>query len=196
MVGPALFAAVLAALTVIQFEFMVGIGWRPLRDPAGAWPSGLGLGRHGWALNAGFVFSGLLLMLFAVGLHRGATGGRGSRAGPALLFAAGTAMALMSFETDPIRRTTPRTLHGWVHDLAFVVLILALLSALYFLWWRLRKEPLWRNYARYTLATGILATLLLALPNVAYYLFLAVVLLWVGSTGAKLWGSTVGSDEA
>jgi hypothetical protein len=109
MVGPALFAAVLAALTVIQFEFMVGIGWRPLRDPAGAWPSGLGLGRHGWALNAGFVFSGLLLMLFAVGLHRGATGGRGSRAGPALLFAAGTAMALMSFETDPIRRTTPRT---------------------------------------------------------------------------------------
>jgi hypothetical protein len=112
-------------------------------------------------------------------------------AGPAL-FVAGIAMALIGFETDPIRRTTPRTPHGWIHDLAFVLFALALLSALFFLWQRLRKDPSWRNHARYTLATGVLAALLLALPGVAYYLFLAVVLLWIGTTGARLWRSTVG----
>jgi hypothetical protein len=187
MVGPALFAAVLVALTVMQYEFMIEIGWRPLRDPAGAWPSGLALGPHGWAMTAGFVASGLLLMLFAVGLHFGATGGRGSPAGPALLFVAGAAMSLMGFETDPIRRTGPRTLHGWVHDLAFVLFALALLAAFLFLWRRLDKNRPWRDHARYTLVTGLLAALLLFLPGVAYYLFLVVVLVWLEVTAIRLW---------
>ena len=188
MVGPVLFAATLLALTVLQYDFMLGMGWRPLADPAGAWPSGLALGRHGWAMTAGFVASGLLLMLFAVGLHFGATGGRGSPAGPALLFVAGAAMSLMGFETDPIRRTGPRTLHGWVHDLAFALFALALLAALLFLWRRLDKDRLWRDHARYTLATGLLATLLLFLPGVAYYLFLVVVLAWLEATAVRLLG--------
>jgi hypothetical protein len=91
--------------------------------------------------------------------------------------------------------TTPRTLHGWIHDLAFVLFALALLSALFFLWQRLGKDPLWRNHARYTLATGVLAALLLALPGVAYYLFLAVVLLWIGTTGVRLWRSAHDGDN-
>jgi len=185
MVGPALFATTLLVLTVVNYDFMLGIGWRPLRDPAGAWPSGLTLGPHGWAQVLNFLISGLLLAVFAVGLHLGTTGG--SRVGPALLFVAGVAMALMGFETDPIQRTGPRTLHGLVHDLAFVVFVLALLPAFFFLWQRLRKDALWRGHARYTLVTGVLATLLLLLPGVAYYLFIAAVLAWFEVTAARLW---------
>ena len=195
MAGPVIFVSVLVVLTAVQYDFMVGIGWRPLGDPAGAWPSGLALGPYGWVQILNFVISGLLLSIFAVGLHFGVTDVRGSRVGPILLFVAGIAMALMGFETDPIRRTTPRTLHGWIHDLAFVLFALALLSALFFLWWRLRKDRLWRNHARYTLATGILATLLLATPGVAYYLFVGVVLLWICTTGARLWRNTEDGDE-
>lgn len=187
MAGPGLFAVVLLALTAIQHDFLLEIGWRPLRDPAGVWPSGLALGRYGRAQTASFVVSGLLLMLFVLGLHLGATDGRGPRSGPALLFAAGTAMALMGFETDPMRRTGPRTIHGWVHDLAFVLFVLTLLSALFFLWRRWRDNPLWRGHARYTLVTGLLAALLLPLPGVAYYLFLAVVLVWFEVTALLLW---------
>lgn len=88
-------------------------------------------------------------------------------------------MTLMGFETGPTRHTTPRTLHGWIHDLA-------LLSALFFLWRRLRRDPLWQNHARYTLVTGILAVLLLFLPGVAYFLFLAAVLLWIELTALRL----------
>src|SRR5215203_2235564 len=152
-IGPGLFGGVLLTLSVLQYEFMLRIGWQPLADPAGAWPSGLALGPNGWAQTASFVLSGLLLLLFAAGLHLGGTGGRGSRAGAAL--------ALMGFETDPMRRTSPRTLHGWVHDLAFVLFVLALLPSFFFLWRRFRGDALWQGHARYTLATGVIATLLL-----------------------------------
>jgi hypothetical protein len=111
VIGPLLFGTVLLALSVLEYDFMLGIGWRPLSDPAGAWPSGLALGRYGLAQVANFVTSGILLALFALGLDIGTTDGRGSRLGPALLSMAGTAMALMGFETDPIQRVGPRSLH-------------------------------------------------------------------------------------
>jgi hypothetical protein len=195
MIGPVLFVVVLLALTAIQYGFMIGIGWRPLRDPAGAWPSGLALGPYGWVQVWSFVLSGLLLMIFAVGLHLGTTNGRASRIGPALLFLAGTAMALMGFETDPIRRTGPRTVHGWIHDLAFVLFVLALLLTFFFLWRRLSKDPLWRSHARYTLVTGSLATLLLFLPDVAYYVFIANALAWFEVMAIQLWRLSASSPR-
>src|SRR5919199_2273999 len=112
MVGPVLFAATLLALSAIQYHFMLKIGWRPLADPAGAWPSGLALGPYGWIQTANFILSGVLLILFSAGLLRMTKNGRGSWMGSTSLFVAGAAMALMGFDTDPIRRTGPRTPHG------------------------------------------------------------------------------------
>lgn len=174
-------------LTAVQYDFMIGIGWRPLEDPAGAWPSGLALGPYGWAQVLNFVVSGLLLMLLAVGLHCTAASGHGSRIGPTLLFVAGAAMALMGFNTDPILREGPRTLHGLVHDLAFALFVLALLTSLFFLWRSLRRDAPWRGHALYTLATGVISTLLISLPGVAYYLFIVVVLAWIEVTAIQLW---------
>jgi hypothetical protein len=78
MMGPALFVTVLLALSVLEYDFMLGLGWRPVADPAGAWTSGLALGPYGPAQVANFVVSGLLLAFFSLGLHLGATNGRGS----------------------------------------------------------------------------------------------------------------------
>lgn len=183
-VGPVLFAVVLAALTALQYDFMLGIGWRPLQNPSGAWPSGLALGPYGWAMDAAFVLSGTLLMVFALGLDRGMP--RGSRAGPALLLLSGAAMALLAFETDPIRRTGPRSWHGLVHDAAFVVFAAALILALLALWRRMRAHPEWRRHAHLTLATAIVCAACLVLPGVAYYLFLAAALAWIRATALKL----------
>ena len=187
MIGSALFGTVLLALTALEYDFMLGIGWRPVADPAGAWPSGLTLGPYGSLQVANFVASGLLLAFFALGLHLGATNGRGSPLGPALLFTAGTAMALMGFETDPIRRIGPRSLHGLIHDAAFVIFVIAFLAALFSLWRRFEADPRWRGHARYTLATGILAVLLLLLPGVAYYLLILTLLAWIEVTAVRLW---------
>jgi hypothetical protein len=185
MAGPVLFAGGLVTLTTLQYDFLLGIGWEPLKDPSGAWPSGLSLGPYGWVQDLNFAFSGALLAIFAVGLHRGIRGG--SKAGPALLFVAGLAMALLALETDPIERAGPRTLHGWVHDASFVLFVLALVPALFLLWRQMREDRLWRGHARYTLVTAVLAMVLLFLPGVAYYLFLVVVLVWFGATAIKLW---------
>ncbi len=186
VVGPVLFATALVGLTIAQYDFLIGLGWRPLKDPAGAWPSGLALGPYGRVQTLNFVVSGLLLMILAVGLHRGTTDGLGSPIGPALLFVAGTAMAFMGFETDPIRRTGPRSWHGFVHDASFVVFALALLVSLFFLWRRFNRDVRWRGHARYTLLTGVLGTSLLLLPGAAYYLFLVVILAWVEVTAIRL----------
>jgi uncharacterized membrane protein YidH (DUF202 family) len=190
MMGPALFGSVLLALSALEYDFMLRIGWSPVADPAGAWPSALALGPYGPAQVANFVVSGLLLAFFSLGLHLGATNGRGSPFGPALLLMAGTAMTLMGFETDPIRRIGPRSLHGLIHDAAFVIFVLAFLAALYSLWRRFEADPRWRGHARYTLATGILAVLLLLLPGVAYYLFIVTLLIWIEATAIGLWRSS------
>ena len=184
VLGPVLLAAVLVSLTAVQYDSMLGMGWKPLTDPAGAWPSGLALGPYGWAMDLGFVVSGVLLTLFALGLDRAIS--RGPKAGPALLSLSGAAMALLAFETDPIRRTGPRSWHGLVHDAAFVVFALALLLALLFLWRRMRKNPGWRRHARYTLATALVCAACLVLQGVAYYGFLAAALAWIEATAIKM----------
>ena len=184
VLGPVLLAAVLVSLTAVQYDSMLGMGWKPLTDPAGAWPSGLALGPYGWAMDLGFVVSGVLLTLFALGLDRAIS--RGPKAGPALLSLSGAAMALLAFETDPIRRTGPRSWHGLVHDAAFVVFALALLLALLFLWRRMRKNPGWRRHASYTLATALVCAACLVLQGVAYYGFLAAALAWIEATAIKM----------
>src|SRR5215210_8617870 len=167
---------------------MLGIGWHPLANPAGAWPSGLALGPYGLAQVANFVVSGFLLAFFSLGLHLGTKDGHGSPLGPASLFVAGTAMMLMGFETDPIRRIGPRSPHGLIHDAAFVIFVLAFLIALFSLWRKFEGYPRWRGHARYTLATGIMAVLLL--PGVAYYLFVGMLLAWIEVTAIRLWRSS------
>jgi uncharacterized membrane protein YidH (DUF202 family) len=189
-IGPILFGSVLIALSALESDFMLGIGWHPVSNPAGAWPSGLALGPYGPAQIANFVVSGSLLAFFSFGLHLGTNDGPDPSLGPAALFVAGTAMMLMGFETDPIRRIGPRSLHGLIHDAAFVIFVLALLVALFSLWRRFEADPRWRGHARYTLATGILAMLLLLLPGVAYYLFIVLLLAWIEVTAIRLWHSS------
>lgn len=187
MVGPVLFGTVLVALTTLEYDFMLGTGWHPVTDPAGAWPSGLALGPYGSLQFVNFVVSGILLMLFSLGLHLRTANRRASRIGPGLIMVSGMAMVLMGFETDPIRRVGPRTLHGLIHDVAFVLFVFALLCALFWLWLTFRTDPRWRGHARYTLATAILAMLFLVLPSVAYYLFILTLLAWIEATAIRLY---------
>ena len=187
-IGPVLFGGVLVTLSVLEYDFMLGIGWRPVADPAGAWPSGLALGPYGAVQVANFVLSGLLLCLFASGLYLELLDRRVPRPiGPMLLFLAGVAMTLMGFRTDPIERVGPRSMHGLIHDSAFVIFVLAFLAGLFFLWRRFREKARWRGHVRYTLATVTLAGFLLLLPGVAYYLFLVTLLAWIEVTAVRLW---------
>lgn len=186
VVAPAMFGATIVALTVAQYDFLLGLGWRPVGDASGVpWPSGLALGPLGAVQVANFVLFGLALVLFAVGLHRGLAGG--SKAGPALLAVAGVAMVLAGFKTDPDTSGGPQTWHGLIHGLAYVLFVFSLLPAFFFLWWRLGRDPLWRGYGLYTLITGVLYALLFFRPEpVAFYLFLALILVWIEVMAIRL----------
>ncbi|WP_162924430.1 DUF998 domain-containing protein [Rubrobacter indicoceani] len=184
--GSGLLFAVVVSLSVIQYEFMLSIGWRPLSDPGGAWPSGLALGPYGRVMDDAFLASGLLLAVFSAGLERSLP--PGPRLDSGLLFVSAAAIALLAFETDPILREGPRSLHGFIHDAAFVTFTLSVLPALFLLRGRMRKSVAWRGHARYTLATGITAGLSLLVGGPAYYLFVACLLTWFFASGLKLSG--------
>ena len=189
IIGPAVFALIVVILTLAQYGFMVQIGWDPVGVSEVPWPSGLALGPLGWLQVLNFIFFGLTLAVFAVGLHRGvAARVRGSVVGPALLLVAGIALVLAAFKTDPSLSGGPQTWHGLIHGLAFLLLVLSLLLSLFFLWWRLRRDPLWHGYDRYTLVTAIfyLVLFFLSASQWAFYLFLAVVLVWIEVMAIRL----------
>jgi hypothetical protein len=176
------FAFIVVVLTLAQYGFMIRLGWDPVGTSDVPWPSGLALGPLGWLQVLNFAFFGLTLIVLALGLHRGvAARVRASWAGPALLVVAGIALVLAAFKTDPHLSEGPQTWHGLIHGLAFFLLVLSLLPALLFWWWRLRRDPLWRSYDLYTLITAILyvALLFVSVWQWGFYLFLAVVLAWI-----------------
>jgi hypothetical protein len=186
MVGPVLFGLVITLLTLLQYDFLVGLGWHPIAPSEVVWPSGLALGPYGWIQVANFVLFGVLLIAFAVGLHRGAVAGKWTPAGPVLIGVAGIAFILSGFKTDPYG--IPETLHAWIHGIAFFVIVLSLLPAFFFVWWRLRKDPAWRGYDRFSLISGMLYVVSFFLPGIiGTYALLAVVLIWIEVLAIRLW---------
>jgi hypothetical protein len=189
MIGPAMYAFVVVILTLAQYGFMIRLGWDPVGTSDVPWPSGLALGPLGWLQVLNFAFFGLTLIVLALGLHRGvASRVKASWAGPALLVVSGIALVLAAFKTDPHLSEGPQTWHGWIHFLAFILLVLALLLPLFFWWWRLMRDPRWRGYDLYTLITAILCVALLFVSawQWAFYFFLAVILTWIEVMALRL----------
>jgi Protein of unknown function (DUF998) len=181
MIGPAMFALIAVVVTVLQYNFLVGLGWDPVGVSDVPWPSALALGPYGFLQVLNFVLFGIMLMVFAAGLHRGvAPSGRVSQAGPAFLVVAGVALVLLGFKTDPHMGTRAHTWHGMIHIGAFLLLGLSFLLALLLMWRSLEKDPAWRGYGWYSLVSAVLALILFFVPGqVAVYFFFAVLLVWV-----------------
>src|SRR3712207_1917165 len=94
---------------------------------------------------------------------------------------AGVALILLGFRTDPeLLATGPQTLSGWIHGLAFLLLTISLLLTIFSVGWGLRKDPLWRSYGWYSLATGIVFVVVSFIPGqIGTYVFLTVILVWM-----------------
>ena len=178
LLGPILFAVVLATLTIIQYDFMRGLGWHPINDPTFDWPSGLALGKYGFVMTATFIISGLLIFIFALRLKTDLRPARTSQAGSVLLALSGLALAGLAFTTDPTIRDYPATWHGPLHDLSFVLLGLTLFPAMIVLGFAFRNDERWRNLSLYTWLTLAFAIPAFILKGAAFYVFLFAILLW------------------
>lgn len=176
--GPILFAAILAALTIIKYDFLLSLGWHPLTAPTFDWPSGLALGPYGFVMTATFIINGYLISALALRLKADLNPAATSQAGSILLAFSGLALAGLAFTTDPTIRTTPVTWHGILHDLSFVLLGLTLFPAMIILGFAFRNNKNWRNLSSYTWLTLAFAIPAFILKGAAFYIFLFAILVW------------------
>ena len=131
-------------------------------------------GIRGIIFNLGLSLVGLLIISFAVGLHKNINRGKGSKVGPILLILGGVGMILSGIfhcnlnctnallETDFI---------GIMHMLFAFIAGMCLAISPFFIFARLRKDPQWKNHSKFTLITGIMANV----PGIIFWITLATV---------------------
>jgi hypothetical protein len=178
ILGPILFAGMVTALTLVQYDFMRGLGWDPIHAPTFDWPSGLSLGPYGIWMTLTFILSGLLMAIFALVLRSALYEGSAPRVGTLSLLLAGCALAGLAFTTDPTIRTVPATWHGRLHDLSFVLLGVFMLVSMLALGRAFQNDARWRRFGLYTFVTVVCAIPSYALKGIAFYLFLGAILTW------------------
>ena len=178
MLSPMLFAGVLVLLTLLEYEFIRGLGWSPLGFATTIWPSCLALGQYGYIMSGAFLLNGILVVLFAVGLSKALPQTKPARVATILLIMAGIAMAGLTFPTDATGQTFVTTWHGRIHDGCFAALGSTLFPSMLLLGWVFRKSASWNRLSTYTYVSAALAVPTFALKGASFYLFLAAVLTW------------------
>jgi Protein of unknown function (DUF998) len=186
IVGPLWFAGAVTVLTIVQYDFMRGLGWDPIYAPTFDWPSGLSLGPYGLWITLTFILSGLLMVTFALALRTALDGETAPRIGTLGLLLAGCALTGLAFTTDPTIRSTPATWHGRLHDLSFVLLGIFMLVSMLGLGRAFQNDPRWRGFGTYTFVTAACAIPSFALKGIAFYLFLGAILTWSVVIAIKL----------
>ena len=173
ILGPALFAGIVTALTFAEAGFMRSIGWEPFGNVLD-WPSGLALGPYGWLMTINFFVCGALMAFFAYGLNLALE----EKLATTFLMLAGFAMMGLVFTTDPTIRSYPKTWHGVLHDGFFAVLGVTLMSGMLFLGGVFRQKAQWKDLAIYTWATLALVVPTFWLKGPWFYVFLLAILTW------------------
>ncbi|HEV2661413.1 MAG TPA: DUF998 domain-containing protein [Ktedonobacteraceae bacterium] len=131
--------------------------------------SDLSMGQQGWEQIGNFLVCGVLMLCFALGIRRVLQSGKGSVWGPILfgLFGLGLIVAGL-FVTDPLNG--PPTLHGAVHNYVTLVVFLSLIAVSFVLARRFAGDLNWKNWAAYSVITGILVAAFFIATNVASHL--------------------------
>ena len=150
MVAPILFAGLVIVLGLLEPGYSH-------RTRTMSVLGGVG-GLRGITFNVGGALTGLLLIAFAIGLHRGIGEGRGSKVGPFLIVLSGFGMVGSAiFHCDlGCANVSSRTPTGILHIVSAGLSGAPLAISLFIVFLRLRKDQRWENYRRFTLAMGIL----------------------------------------
>src|SRR6476659_4958573 len=111
--------------TWANLGYLHQLGWEFVGGEQVPWPSSLARGPYGWAQVATFVITGLLIMILAVGVRDQLPRRRASGFAVVLLTLLGVALILAGFRVDTpmLSGGSPVTWHGWVHGIAFLLII-------------------------------------------------------------------------
>jgi len=165
---------------LVTFIGLAGNSWagRKFRGRARWQP-----GPYGWAQIATFVITGLLIVILAVAVRGQLPRMWASGFAVVLLALVGVALILAGFRVDTpmLSGGTPATWHGWVHGIAFLLIIATGVLAPLTMALAVRCDPGWRPIAVVSVAASALVVIFLFLPwgNATFLLAIITLLAWI-----------------
>jgi hypothetical protein len=151
-IGPVLFVAIAIVMTILEWDFLHRLGWHLVQDSTVPYPSSTAMGPYGWLQTLNFIQVGLSVVALAIGMWR--TIRPRPRVGIAFVFLGAVAMLLSMFTTDG-STNTPTTWHGFIHGIAFLLVLFSTLLGAIALALQLRNNAEWRGVARVAIALPI-----------------------------------------
>jgi hypothetical protein len=142
------------------------LGWEFVGGEQVPWPSSLARGPYGWMQIATFVITGLLIVILAIAVHDQLPHRRASSFAVVLLALLGVALILAAFRVDVpmLSGGSPVTWHGWVHGIAFLLIIAMGVLAPLTMALAVRGDAGWRPIGVVSLVAGALFVVFLFLP--------------------------------
>jgi hypothetical protein len=176
--------------TWASLGYLHQLGWEFVGGEQVPWPSSLARGPYGWAQIATFVITGLLILVLAVAVREQLPHRRASGFAVVLLALLGVALILAGFRVDVPMLTggTPATWHGWVHGIAFLLIIATGVLAPLTIALAVRRDPGWRPIAVVSVAASALVVVFLSSPwgNATFLLAIITVFAWIASVAVRL----------
>jgi len=149
--------------TWASFGYLHRLGWEFVGAEQVSWPSSLARGPHGWAQVATFAATGLLIVVLAMAMRDQLPRRSASSFAVVLLAVFGVALMLAAFRVDTpmLRGGNPKTWNGWVHGIAFLLIIALGVLAPLTMALAVRSDPSWRPTALVSLAAALFVVFLI-----------------------------------
>jgi Protein of unknown function (DUF998) len=165
------------------------LGWEFVGGEQVPWPSSLARGPYGWAQIATFVITGLLIVILAVAVRDQLPRRPASSFAVVLLTLLGVALILAAFRVDTPMLTggNPETWNGWVHGVAFLLIIATGVLAPLTMALAVRRRRLATDRGRFRRGQCALRHLLvLAVGNATFLMAIITLFAWIASVAVRL----------
>jgi hypothetical protein len=176
--------------TWASLGYLHQLGWEFVGGEQVPWPSSLARGPYGWAQIATFLITGLAIVTLAVALRDQLPHRRASDIAVALLALLGVALILAAFKVDTpmLSGGSPATWHGWVHGIAFLLIIATGVLAPLTMAFAVRSGTGWRPITIASVVTSALFVVFLVLPwgNATFLLAVITLFAWIASLAVRL----------
>ena len=173
-----------------SIDYLHRLGWEFVGGEQVPWPSSLARGPYGWAQIATFVVTGLLIVILAVAVRDELPHRRASGFAVALLALLGVALILAGFRVDVpmLSGGNPDTWHGWIHAIAFLLIIATGVLAPLTMALAVRGDPSWRPIGVVSLTASALFVVFLILPwgNASFLMAIVTLFGWMAALAARL----------
>ena len=158
-----------AAALVLDGVFLWAGARRPGYSSISGFVSELSLGPDGWVQKTNFVVSGLLFLVFALGLLRAVAGQRDLVRAARCFVVVGLGLAVCGvFDTDPFPRAVPPSLAGVIHDLSAIIVFSAMTRGLWVFSRGARTSERWAGLASFARVCAVLTGVLFVLGGIAF----------------------------